>query len=171
MLLPLARQFPLFRRAVVEKIVHKISRENAMFSLATALPNAVPGFLLPWGVSEFASDTAFLTMNQVRMAFLVATACGREPGLSEQKVEVASIAAGALGWRAIARELAGKIPLGGGLIPKAAIAYAGTYVIGKGLEHFNGADRKPGRAERKAMYRQAYRKGREVAEGLRREMA
>ena len=37
---------------------------------------------------------------------------------------------GAFGWRALARELVGKVPLGGGLIPKAAIAYAATRLIG-----------------------------------------
>ena len=41
---------------------------------------------------------------------------------------------GAFGWRALARELVGKIPMGGGLIPKAAIAYAGTRVVGLSLE-------------------------------------
>lgn len=170
--LPLARQFPAFRHEVVERIVHSVSRENALFSLASALPNVVPGFLLlPWTAGEWASDTAFLTMNQVRMAFLVAAACGRPAGLAEQKTEVISIAAGALGWRAIARELAGKIPLGGGLIPKAAIAYAGTYVIGKGLAHFHNSGRRPTRAERRDLYRDGYRRGRSVAEGLRREIA
>jgi hypothetical protein len=168
--LPLARQFPAFRPIVVERVVHSVARENALFALATALPNVVPGFLLPWGVGEFASDTAFLTMNQVRMAFLVAAACGREIGLAEQKVEVLSIAAGALGWRAIARELAGKIPMGGGLIPKAAIAYAGTFVIGKGLEHFHGAGRRLSRQERRDLYSRAYERGRQVAEGLRSEI-
>ena len=47
----------------------------------------------------------------------------------------------AFGWRALARELVGHIPLGGGLIPKGAIAYAGTYVVGKGLEYLLVEDR------------------------------
>ena len=88
----------------------------------------VPNFIeLPWAIGEFASDTAFLTANQVRMAFQIAAACGKDVGLGKQKGAVLSIAAGAFGWRALARELVGKIPLGGGLIPKGAIAYAGTY--------------------------------------------
>jgi uncharacterized protein (DUF697 family) len=118
--------------------VQAVARENALFAIATALPNVVPNFLeLPWAVSEFASDTVFLTVNQIRMAFLIAAASGAEVGLGSQKGEILSIAAGALGWRAIARELAGKIPLGGGLIPKGAIAYAATFVIGKSLEYYH----------------------------------
>jgi len=54
-------------------------------------------------------------------------------GVFERAAEILSIVGGAFGWRALARELAGKIPFGGGIIPKGAIAYAGTYVVGKGL--------------------------------------
>ena len=58
---------------------------------------------LPWSVAEFAGDTAFLTINQVRMAFLIAAAHGKPVGYVEQKMELATIAAGAFGWRAIAQ--------------------------------------------------------------------
>jgi len=37
----------------------------------TALPDIIPSIVdLPWSIGEFASDTAFLTINQIRMAFL-----------------------------------------------------------------------------------------------------
>jgi hypothetical protein len=168
--LPLARQFPAFRKPVIDKIVHTVSLENAAFAVATALPNIVPNLLeLPWAIGEFASDTAFLTMNQMRMAFLIAAASGAEVGLGHQKAEMLSIVAGGFGWRAIARELAGKIPLGGGLIPKAAIAYAGTFVVGVGLERFHSAKSRYTRAERHEAYRAAIERGKTVAESFRRE--
>ena len=168
--LALARQYPAFRQAVVHRIVQAVAWENALFAVASALPNVVPNlFELPWVVGEFASDTAFLTVNQIRMAFLIAAACGKEVGVAQQKVEVLSIAAGAFGWRAIARELAGKIPLGGGLIPKGAIAYAGTFVVGKGLEHYHHARVPLTKAQRKEIYDQAYEDGKLVAESLSRE--
>jgi len=163
--LPLARQFPGLRKCVVERIVHAIARENALFALATALPNVVPNLIeLPWAFGEFASDTAFLTANQVRMAFLIAAACGHEVGFSHQKAEVVSIVGGAFGWRALARELAGKIPLGGGLIPKGAIAYAGTFAVGKGLEYYHHTNRHYTADESQSVYRQAFERGRQVAE-------
>ena len=136
--LAIGPQFPVFRRPAADKIIHRISRENALFSLVTALPNVIPSVIdLPWAVGEFATDTAFLTMNQIRMALLMAGAHGQTVGYTEQKAQIAVIAAGAFGWRALARELVGKIPLGGGLIPKAAVAFAGTYVVGLGLEKVN----------------------------------
>jgi hypothetical protein len=166
--LPLARQYAGFRKPVVERIVKSIARENALFAIATALPNVAPTFFeLPWAFGEFASDTAFLTGNQIRMAFMIAAACGGDVGFGAQKAAVLSIIGGAFGWRAIARELAGKIPLGGGLIPKGAIAYAGTVAVGKGLEFFYRTNRRPTRLERSEIYGAALAQGKEAAAALR----
>jgi hypothetical protein len=165
--LALGRQFLPFRRMVVERIIHMVSKENALFAVATALPNVVPSLIeLPWVVGEFASDTAFLTANQVRMAFQIAAACGKEVGLGKQKGAIFSIAAGAFGWRALARELVSKIPLGGGLIPKGAIAYAGTYLAGKGLEYLHVHDGEPTAAQREQLYQEGLEHGRSFAKTM-----
>jgi hypothetical protein len=172
--LPLARLFPPFREEVCRQIVRRISKENALFSMATALPNVVPSvFELPWAVGEFASDTTILTANQIRMAFLLAAASDREVGYGAQKAEMGSIIAGAFGWRALARELVGKVPFGGGLIPKAAVAYAGTFVVGKSIVRLHRFGRGLSRSERKSEYRTAFARGRQIAatllEGLQRD--
>jgi len=165
--LSLASRYPVFRKAVVERTIMSVAQENALFAVATALPNVVPSlFELPWALGEFASDTVFLTVNQVRMAFLIAAACGAEIGFTQQKGEILSIVASAFGWRTIARELAGKIPLGGGLIPKGAIAFAGTFVIGKGLERFHHGNVPYTRRQRDEVYREAFDRGKERAEML-----
>jgi hypothetical protein len=118
---------------------------------------------LPWAIAEFASDTAFLTANQLRMAFLIAAASDRSVGYREQKSEVATVVAGAFGWRAIARQLVGKIPFGGGLIAKAAVAYAGPRVVGLSLERLYSIGYTYSRDEREAMYADALERGRKVA--------
>ncbi|MGA2716027.1 MAG: hypothetical protein ABSG41_23250 [Bryobacteraceae bacterium] len=165
--LAIGRNFPLFRHAAAERIIHRISRENGLFSLVTALPNVIPSVIdLPWAVGEFATDTAFLTMNQIRMALHMAALHGQTVGYSEQKAQIAAIAAGAFGWRALARELVGKIPLGGGLIPKAAVAFAGTYVVGLGLEKVNRTGSGLSKLEKKDAYAKAFAKGKEVVAEL-----
>lgn len=165
--LPLARQFPGLRHHVVEGIVSRVAKENALFAITTALPDIIPSVIeLPWALGEWASDTAFLTANEVRMAFMIAGACGGEIGFFNQKVQIASIGAGAFGLRALARELAGKIPLGGGLIAKGAVAFAGTYVIGKGLALAEHGNLTYTREERRDIYNQAYKRGKEIAKGL-----
>jgi hypothetical protein len=73
---------------------------------------------------------------------------------------------GAFGFRAIARELVGKIPFGGGLIPKAAVAFAGTYVVGLSLERYYRVGYGLTRAERRKEYEFALVHGRTVAEVL-----
>jgi hypothetical protein len=161
--LPLARHFVPFRQPVIARIIRKISRENAAFCVVTALPDMIPSLIeLPWAVGEF----AFLTMNQVRMAFLIAAASDQEVSYHEQGPQIAAIVAGAVGWRALARELIGKIPFGGGLIPKAAIAYAGTYTVGLGLERFYRLGRGLTRAERRMAYQRALERGRDVVASI-----
>jgi uncharacterized protein (DUF697 family) len=165
--LPLARQFPCFRKPVVEDVIHSVSRENALFAITTALPNVIPSLIeLPWAFGEFASDTLFLTANQIRMAFVIGAASGRQIGVDHQKAELASLAASAFGWRALARELAGLIPLGEGLIPKGAIAYAATFMIGKGLEHLYHANVPYTPEQRVNTYKQALERAKTMLRSL-----
>lgn len=160
----LAKSFLPFRRPFVERVIAKTCRENTLFSITTALPDVIPTVIeLPWAVAEFASDTAFLTMNQVRMAFLIAAASDREVGYLHQKSEVATVIGSAFGWRALARQLVGKIPFGGGLLAKAAVAYAGTKVLGLSLDRFYSIGFTYTREERDQLYMEAFRQGKKVA--------
>jgi hypothetical protein len=164
--LALARQFVPFRKPVSDDIIFTVSKENALFSVATSIPALMPVLALPWAVGEFASDTAFLTMNQIRMAFMLAAANDRTIGYREQKSEIASLFAGAFGWRAIARELIGVIPMGAGIIPKAAIAFGGTYVMGLSLERLYRIGYGMTPEERKQAYREAVERGKTIAANL-----
>jgi hypothetical protein len=156
-----------FRNAATQHVIRAVAKENALFSLATALPDVVPSLVsIPWAIAEFGSDAAFLTVNQIRMAFLLAAASDRPVGYREQASEIASIIAGAFGWRAIARELIGKIPFGGGLIPKAGVAWAGTFVVGLSIERLYRLGYGFTRAERRAVYEDAYEHGRQIARML-----
>jgi len=165
--LALARRFLPFRQVVTRELIRRVSNENALFAIVSALPNLVPSLAeIPWALGEFASDTAVLTVNQIRMAFLLAAASDRPVGYSEQRNEIGSIVAGAFGWRSLAREFAGKIPFGGGLIPKAAIAYAGTWTAGVSLERLYRIGYRMTRNERKHAWEEAFAKGREVAQQI-----
>jgi hypothetical protein len=164
--IPLARHIQPFRAPVSSRIIKKISKENALFALATAIPDIVPLLSLPWAIGEFASDTAILTANQIRMAFFLAAANDRDIGYREQRGEVATIMLGAFGWRALARELVGKIPMGGGLLPKAAIAYAATHVEGLSLERYYRIGATFTRRERRVAYGDALERGKTLAGSL-----
>jgi hypothetical protein len=105
-------------------------------------------------------------MNQVRMAFLLAAASDREVGYAEQKAQIGSIIAAAFGWRALARELAGKIPAGGGLVSKGLISFAGTYAVGKSLDRFFRVGKQLTRSERKEHYDHAFDRGRSAVQEI-----
>ena len=164
LMLPLARNLFPFRRLAAHKIIRNIAKENALFALATAIPDMVPSLAsIPWAIGEFSSDAAFLTVNQIRMTFLLAAASDRPIGYKEQRSEIASIIAGSFGWRALARELVGKIPFGGGLIPKAGIAYAATFAVGLSLERLYRLGYGFTRQERRAVYEEALDHGKQIA--------
>lgn len=163
---PLALHVLPFRQEVSHRMIKKVARENALFALATAIPDILPFLTLPWAAGEFASDTAVLTANQIRLAFLLAAANDRDIGYREQRGEVASIVLGAFGWRALARELVGMIPWGGGLVPKAAIAYAGTRVVGLSLERYYRFGKAYTRAERREAYTEGLERGKRIVGGL-----
>ena len=164
--LPIARLFPHFRKQVTDQIVFNVARENATFALMTALPELAPGMQIPWALPELVSDASVLTVNQIRMAFLLGAAHDRPVGYREQKGEIAAIIAGAFGWRAIARELVSKIPFGGGLLPKAGIAFAATYVEGLSLERLYRVGSGLSRVERQLAYGEALTHGKDVASAI-----
>lgn len=160
----LARSFQPFRQPFINQVIARTCRENVLFSVTTALPDIIPSVIqLPWAVAEFASDTAFLTMNQVRMAFMIAAASDREVGYLQQKSEVAGVIGSAFGWRALAKQVIGKVPFGGGLIGKAAVAYAGTKVMGVSLERLYSVGYIHSRGERERLYADAYQQGKKIA--------
>lgn len=165
--IPLARHFPPMCGPVIQNIVKTVARENATFAIISAVPNVVPSpITLPWAIGEFASDTAVITANQFRMAFLIAAANDAPVGWRQQRAQVASIAGSAFGLRALAREIAGKIPAGGGLVAKGLIAYAATYAMGRGLAQFHRVGRPFTRGERREAYRQAWLEGKKVVDVL-----
>ena len=165
--LPMACNFSGLRGDVSERLIWKIAKENALFTVTTSLPNIVPTVLvLPWAVGELASDTAFLTMNQIRLSFQLAAAHGKEVGYDRQSLQVGSIAGTAFGWRALARQIVSKLPAGAGLVPKGLIAFAGTYVVGRALEHWFREGSPLGRAARLEHFDDAKRRGREAVERI-----
>ncbi len=160
---PLAARFPGFRRLASERLIRKTAEQNTLLTVSTALPNIVPSALvLPWAIGEFATDTTVLTANQVRLSFLLAAVHNRAVGLDRQTPQIASIVAGAFGWRALARQLVSKIPAGTGLVAKGLVSFAGTYAVGRALEYWFREGRRLSRAAQREFYRQAKIRGKDA---------
>jgi uncharacterized protein (DUF697 family) len=112
-LVPLAKGYPVFRRAVCEEIVRKNARQNAVIG---ALP--IPG-----------ADMPVMTANQARMVLNIAAAHDEELSL-ERARELLGVLAAGFGLRALSRQVVKLIPLGG-WAAAAAIGYAGTVAMGR----------------------------------------
>jgi hypothetical protein len=79
--------------------------------------------------------------------------------------EFGGVIGGGFVWRQIARGLIGLVP-GWGIIPKAAIAYSGTYVVGNAILGWYLTGRHLSRKQMKALSQQAFSKGKEYAKAL-----
>jgi uncharacterized protein (DUF697 family) len=138
--------------------------ENAAFVASTAIGNIIPNPLAPLAsIAEAAGDTVVLTANQVRMLFRLAAANAKPVGYRELMPQIGSIIAAAFGWRALARELVGNIPLGGGLVAKSAVSYAGTWTIGEGMALYLTTGRKITKKEAQERFQDVMGEARQVA--------
>ncbi len=120
-----ARRLPGLRSVVAQQLIASVSFTNASYVLATALPQQIPILNIPFA----AADTLVLTKNQAMLVYRLALAYGAPPDIRERLFEVLPVIGGAFIWRQLARTLVGLIPVWG-VVPRVAIAYAGTYTTG-----------------------------------------
>jgi uncharacterized protein (DUF697 family) len=150
-LVPLAKAYPPFRRAVCEELIRKNARQNAVIG---ALP--IPG-----------ADMPVMTANQARMVLSIAAAHGEDLSLDRARELLGVLAAG-FGLRALSRQVVKLIPIGG-WAAAAAIGYAGTVAMGRAtVLYFERGGQKLGEDEIAEIRRRAVEEGREFVSRLRR---
>ena len=120
-----ARTLPGLRAIYARDLIGSTSATNATYSLATSVPEQIPILSIPFA----AADIIVLTKNQAILVFRLALAYGAPPEFQSRILEIAPVIGGAFLWREAARTLVGLMPVWG-VVPKVAIAYAGTYTTG-----------------------------------------
>jgi len=120
-----ARHLPGLRATYARQLINATSFTNASYALASALPEQIPIFSIPFA----AADILVLTKNQAMLVYKLALAHGAPPEFQARIREVLPVLGGAFVWRQIARTLVGFVPIWG-VVPKVSIAYAGTYSTG-----------------------------------------
>ena len=108
--------------AGVEQLIERFSRQNGIIGVAVFMPGA---------------DFAVLTLNQIRLVLRLAAAHGIEIDQSRLPEVLATVGAG-FGFRALARQLLGAIPVAGWVV-RAGIAYAGTRALGEAAHRYFAA--------------------------------
>lgn len=126
--LAFAHQLPPCRAAVFELTIEQTAQANATYSLTTGLAETVPMLTVPLNLG----DMVILTKNQLLMSYRLVLAAGRDGEPRTLLTEILGVLGGGLLFRQLARQLVGLIPVAG-LIPKVAIAYGGTWAIGRAI--------------------------------------
>lgn len=155
------RQLPRFRTSIARNLIEEASRANAVYALTTGLGEVVPGLNIALG----AADILVLTKNQLIMAYKLALLNGKEGSPQSIMGEVLGVIGGGFLFRQVARELVGLIPVVG-LLPKVAVSYAGTWLIGRTVQLWASQGQELGTDDLRALYDEAMSRGRSVAERL-----
>ncbi len=149
-----SRKLPGIRPVMARDLVANTSFSNASYTLAAGLPAQIPIFSIPFA----AADILVLTKNQALMVYKLALSHGAPPDFQANLREIIPVIGSAFLWRQLARSLVGLIPVWG-LVPKVAVAYAGTYTIGIAAWRWFATSDLVSRAQLKAISREALQAG------------
>lgn len=125
------RNLPVLRDTVAAKLTRDAANNALKVALASAVVDHVPVIGLVLGAFASAGDMVAITGIQVMLMLHIEAVYGRDPDV-QRTWQLLPVIGGGFGWRVIARELVGFVPVAGIAI-KGAIAYAGTIVVGEGV--------------------------------------
>lgn len=151
--LAMASRLAPLRAAAAEALIAETSRVNAEFALLSNLPANVPVLGTVMGAG---ADFLVLTKNQAMMMLKLAAIYGHTLDNRWHLVaEMAPVVGAAFAWRTVARLLIGTLPSVVAALPKAMIAYGGTYVVGKAARFYFEHGRRPSPALEREYAREA----------------
>lgn len=126
--LAFAHHLPAFRAPLYDLVIEETAKANASFAFTSGLAETVPVLTLPLNLG----DMVVLTKNQLLMGYRLVLASGRDGEPRRLIGELLGVLGGGLLFRQLARQLVGLIPVVG-IVPKVAIAYGGTWAIGRAV--------------------------------------
>ena len=159
--LALGRQFPLFRTFIANRLIHDACYANALYSLSTGVAEVVPILNIPLNVA----DMVVLTKAQAFLVYRLGLALGFSTRWQDYLGEFGSVLGGGFVWRQMARQLVGLIPWAG-IVPKVAVAYSGTYVVGHVVLQWYLTGRHISNQQMRALYMQALENGKKVGQSM-----
>ena len=154
----LARNLPMLRQAACRKLIDDACLVNSTYSLATGLAEINVFLDFPLNMA----DIVVLTKNQALMAYKISLAMGLTGDWKETIPKMTAVVGSAFLWRQVARLLVGLIPAYG-IVPKIAVAYAGTYTVGQAIYQWCANGEKLRTEHLRALYLSALKRGRETA--------
>jgi len=129
------RRLPPLRETVAAKLTRDAANNALKVALASAVVDHIPVFGIVLGAFASAGDMVAITGIQMMLLLHIEATYGHDPDV-QRMWKLLPIVGGGFGWRMLARELSGFIPVAGIAI-KGAIAYAGTIVVGEGVTFYH----------------------------------
>ena len=128
------RRLPPLRETVATKLTRDAANNALKVALASAVVDHIPVVGVVLGAFASAGDMVAITGLQMMLLLHIEATYGKDPDV-QRMWKLLPVIGGGFGWRTLARELAGFVPVAGIAI-KGAIAYAGTIVVGEGVTFF-----------------------------------
>jgi uncharacterized protein (DUF697 family) len=128
------RRLPPLRETVAAKLTHDAANNALKVALASALVDHIPLVGVVLGAFASAGDMVAITGLQMMLLLHIEATYGQDPDV-QRMWKLLPVIGGGFGWRTLARELVGFVPVAGVAI-KGAIAYAGTIVVGESVTFF-----------------------------------
>jgi uncharacterized protein (DUF697 family) len=147
------RNLPVLRESVAAKLTRDAANNALKVALASAVVDHIPLVGIVLGAFASAGDMVAITGIQVMLMLHIEAAYGRDSDVA-RTWQLLPIIGGGFGWRTLARELVGFVPVAGIAI-KGAIAYAGTIVVGEGVTFFQEQGRYMTKGQAAALYERA----------------
>ncbi len=144
------RALPAMRESVAAKLTRDAANNALKVALASAVVDHIPVVGLLAGVFASAGDMVAITGIQMMLMMQIEAAYGNDPDL-QRMWRLLPVIGGGFGWRSLARELSGFIPVAGIAI-KGAIAYAGTIVVGEGVTFYYEHGQEMSAGQARAIY-------------------
>jgi uncharacterized protein (DUF697 family) len=152
--LSLGRHFPLFRVPIAEQLINDTSFSNAAYILSTSVAEMVPALGVPVNIA----DMVVLTKSQAFLVYRLGLLVGFSTRWQDYISEFSGVIGSGFVWRQLARGLVGMVPVFG-VVPKVAVAYAGTQVVGHVVLRWYITGRHASKQQIREMYRKAFSRG------------
>ncbi len=143
----------MLRDTVAAKLTRDAANNALKVALASAAVDHIPLVGIVLGAFASAGDMVAITGIQVMLMLHIEAVYGRDPDV-QRTWQLLPVIGGGFGWRTLARELVGFVPVAGIAI-KGAIAYAGTIVVGEGVTFFHEHGRHMTKGQAASLYERA----------------
>jgi uncharacterized protein (DUF697 family) len=154
------RRLPALRETICETLTRSAARSAAKIAAASAVVDNVPLLGIVLGAAASAGDMVAITGIQIVLMMQIGAVYGKDPDV--QRIwELLPIVGGGFGWRMLAREISGFIPVAG-IAVKGVIAYAGTIVVGEGTMFYYEQGRFMTKADATLLYNEAKKTATEI---------